>query len=195
MVVDRTDEEELYFAQQDQEARRRLREKLAGNAVGLEEQHRIAQSMGTSDVSLAEKVKALGFDGDSARVFDLVPLIHVAWADGSVQRGERGAIFKVLQKRGIEDNSGAWRTIASLLEERPSDAFMHQSMELLREVVGTTGHQRAGEIVDLCIEVAAASGGFLGVGRKIGEEEKELIAQVSLELGATAAEKVKKDLG
>lgn len=195
MVVDRTDEEELYFAQQDQEARRRLRERLAGNAVGLEEQQRIAQSMGTSNVSIAEKVKALGFDGDSARVFDLVPLIHVAWADGSVQRGERGAIFKVLQKRGIEDDSGAWRTIASLLEERPSDAWMRQSLAVLREVTGGIGN-RSQEIVDLCIEVASASGGLLGlgIGKKIDAEERALIEEIVGELGNAASEKVKHDL-
>ena len=195
MVVDRTDEEELYFAQQDQEARRRLREKLAGNAVGLEEQHRIAQSMGTSDVSLAEKVKALGFSGDSARVFDLVPLIHVAWADGSVQRGERAAIFKVLQKRGIEDHSEAWRTIGSLLEERPSDAWMRQSLAVLREVTGGISN-RSEEIVDLCIEVATASGGLLGlgIGKKIDADERALIEEIVGTLGNTAADKVKHDL-
>jgi tellurite resistance protein len=195
MVVDRTDEEELYFAQQDQEARRRLREQLAGNAVGLEEQQRIAQSMGTSNVTVAEKVKALGFDGDSARVFDLVPLIHVAWADGSVQRGERAAIFKVLQKRGVEDDSGAWRTIASLLEERPSDAWMRQSLAVLREVTGGISG-RSQEIVDLCIEVATASGGLLGlgIGKKIDAEERALIEEIVGTLGDAAADKVKQDM-
>jgi tellurite resistance protein len=193
MPVDRSDEEELYFAAQDQEARRRLRDKLAGNAAGLEEQQRIAQSMGTSDVSVAEKVKALGFDGDSARVFDLVPLIHVAWADGSVQRGERAAIFKVLQKRGIEQDSEASRTIASLLEERPSDGWMRQSLAVLRELTGGIG-DRSQEIVDLCIGVATASGGLLGLGKKIDADERVLIEEIVAALGNRAADKVKHDL-
>ena len=193
MPVDRSDEEELYFAAQDQEARRRLRDKLAGNAAGLEEQQRIAQSMGTSDVSVAEKVKALGFDGDSARVFDLIPLIHVAWADGSVQRGERAAIFKVLQKRGIEQDSEASRTIASLLEERPSDGWMRQSLAVLRELTGGIG-DRSQEIVDLCIGVATASGGLLGLGKKIDADERVLIEEIVAALGNRAADKVKHDL-
>jgi tellurite resistance protein len=195
MPVDRPDEEELYFAAQDQEARRRLREKLAGNASGLEEQQEIAKSMGTADVSVAEKVKALGFDGDSARVFDLIPLIHVAWADGSVQRGERAAIFKVLHKRGIEENSEAWRTIASLLEEAPSASWMRQSLAVLREVTGGIS-ARSQEIVDLCIAVASASGGILGLGlgKKIDAEERELIEEIVGTLGNAAADKVKEDL-
>lgn len=194
MPIEPSDEEERYFQAVEAETRKNLRDSLDRNAKTLEEQGKIAQAVGTSDHSVAERIKALGFDGESAAVFDLLPLVHVAWADGAVQKGERSAILKILKARGIEPGTAPFQTIESLLEERPSDVFMRQSMEILREVVGTTGN-RAAEIVDLCIEVAAASGGFLGVGRKIGEEEKELIAQVSLELGATATEKVKKDLG
>jgi tellurite resistance protein len=195
MPVERSDEEELYFAEKDQEARRLLREKLAGGAAQLEEHQKIASSVGTSDVTVAEKIKALGFDGDSARVFDLVPLVHVAWADGSVQRGERAAIFKILEKRGIEEDSEAWRTIASLLEEAPSDGWMRQSLAVLRELTGGIG-DRSQEIVDLCIGVATASGGFLGLGlgKKIDEGERALIEEIVGALGNTAADKVKHDL-
>ena len=194
MPIEPSDEEERYFQAVEAETRKKLRDSLDRNAKTLEEQGKIAQAVGTSDHGVAERIKALGFDGESAAVFDLLPLVHVAWADGAVQKGERAAILKILKARGIEPGTAPFQTIESLLEEKPSDAFMRQSMEILREVVGTTGN-RASEIVDLCIEVAAASGGFLGVGRKIGDEEKDLIAQVSLELGAAATEKVKKDLG
>jgi tellurite resistance protein len=194
MPIEPSDEEERYFQAVEAETRKKLRDSLDRNAKALEEHGKIAESVGTADHGVAERIKALGFDGESAAVFDLLPLVHVAWADGAVQKGERAAILKILKARGIESGTAPFQTIESLLEERPSDAFMRQSMEILREVVGTTGN-RASEIVDLCIEVAAASGGFLGVGRKIGDEEKELIAQVSLELGATATEKVKNDLG
>ena len=170
MPIEPSDEEERYFQAVEAETRKKLRDSLDRNAKTLEEQGKIAQAVGTSDHGVAERIKALGFDGESAAVFDLLPLVHVAWADGAVQKGERAAILKILKARGIEPGTAPFQTIESLLEEKPSDAFMRQSMEILREVVGTTGN-RAGEIVDLCIEVAAASGGFLGVGRKIGDEE------------------------
>jgi tellurite resistance protein len=194
MPIEPSDEEDRYFQAVEAEARKKLRDSLDKNAKQLEDQAKIAQAVGTGDHALAERIKALGFDGESAAVFDLLPLVHVAWADGAVQKGERAAILKILKARGIEPGTQAFQTIESLLEEQPSEAFMRQSLEILREVVGTTG-DRAGEIVDLCIKVAAASGGFLGVGRKIGDEEKELIAQVSLMLGSAATEKVKTDIG
>jgi tellurite resistance protein len=187
MPVERNEEEELYFAQVDQDARRKLREKLERNAAELEQKRSIAESMKTDDLTVAERVAALGFDGDSARVFDLLPLIHVAWADGTIQRGERAAILRILEQRGIEPGTEAFRTIESLLEERPSDAYMKQSLAVLRDLTGGTG-ERSQEIVDMCIEIAASAGGFLGIGKRINEEEKALIEDITRALGSSAAD-------
>jgi len=194
MPIEPSDEEERYFQAVEAETRKKLRDSLERNAKQLEEHAKIAGAVGTEDHSLAERIKELGFDGESAAVFDLLPLVHVAWADGTVQKGERAAILKILEARGIQPHTQPFLTIESLLEEKPSDAFMHQSLELLREVVKSTGG-RADEIVDLCIKVAAASGGFLGVGRRIGDEEKDLIAEISVQLGNDAASKVAKTIG
>ena len=69
-----------------------------------------------------------------------MPLVHVAWADGKIQRGERAAILKVLRSRGIEPGDEAFRTMESLLEERPSDTWMKQTLAVLRQL--TDGNQR-----------------------------------------------------
>jgi tellurite resistance protein len=183
-----SEEEELYFAQHEQDLRAEKRHQMAMAARDIEEQRKIAQSAGTDNVEVAARIKALGFDGDSARVFDLLPLVHVAWADGKIQRGERAAILKVLASRGVERDSEAFRTMESLLEEKPSDAFMRESLSVLREVTGGLG-ERASSIVDLCIQVAASAGGFLGLklGQKIGDEEKKQIETVLHSLGPDAS--------
>lgn len=197
MPVEPSDEEERYFQAVEAETRKNLRNSLDRNAKEVEEQRKIAQTVGTSDEAVAARIKALGFNGESAAVFDLLPLVHVAWADSTVQKGERAAILKILKilkARGIEPGTQPFQTMESLLEERPSDTFMRQSLEVLREVVrGKAG--KSDEIVDLCMMVAAASGGFLGLGRRIGDDEKKLIAEVSLTLGSAATEKVKGDIG
>lgn len=194
MPIEPSDEEDRYFKELEMEQRKKLRQKLDANARGMEEQEKIASTVKTSDLALADRIKALGFDGDSARVFDLLPLVHVAWADGTIQRGERAAILRILDKRGVEPGSEAFRTIESLLEERPSDSYMTQSLAVLRELIGGIGN-RSSELVDLCIEVAAASGGFLGMGKRIGEEEKALIAEILTQLGPDAGAKFRDDLG
>lgn len=191
-----SEEEELYFAQNEQDLRSAQRHQMTLAAKDLEEKRKIAQSAGTDDVEVAAHIKALGFDGDSARVFDLLPLVHVAWADGKIQRGERGAILKILSSRGVEQGSEAFRTMESLLEEKPSDAFMRESLAVLKEVTGGLT-DRASTIVDLCIQVAASSGGFLGLklGAKIGDDEKKQIEAILASLGPDASKSFQNDLG
>ena len=194
MPVEPGDDEDRYFQERDQESRRKLREKLQEQAQTLEEQQKIAQSVETDDAALAERIKQLGFDGDSARIFDLMPLVHVAWADGKIQRKERAAILRILDTRGIHPGTEAFSMMESLLEERPSDAYMKQSLEVLRQVTGGLS-DRAQSIVDMCIEIAASSGGMLGLGKRIGDDEKAQIAEIVSTLGDTASDQFRKDLG
>jgi hypothetical protein len=190
MPIEPSSEEEKYFAAVEADARRKLRESLEDNARDLE----TGAALGTDDAALAAQIRKLGFDGENAKVFDLLPLVHVAWADGTIQRGERAAILKVLRARGIEPGTDPFRTIEALLEERPPESFMKQSMALLKAVVASRGG-KADEIVDLCIQVAAASGGLLGLGNRIDETEKQLIARISIELGDEAGTTVKDQIG
>ena len=65
------------FAKEYAEERAAMRARLAAVADELRETERIAAGVGTQDMQLAGLIKSLGFDGDSSRVFDLLPLIHV----------------------------------------------------------------------------------------------------------------------
>jgi tellurite resistance protein len=192
MSTERRDEEEAYFKQREIEQRRKLREKLEAAAHELAEKHAIAQSLETADLSLAERIKALGFSGATARVFDLLPLVHVAWADGAVQKGERAAILKVLELRGVPAGSEGFQLMESLLEERPSDEYMSESLAVLKELLGQNG--RGADVVGLCEQVASAAGGFLGLGGKVSGEERALIDELASHLGSGVA-KVKQSLG
>lgn len=188
--MERNEDEERYFRSLDIEQRRELRKRMDSGARALEEKRKIASAAGTEDLSVADRIKALGFDDDSARIFELLPLVHVAWADGSVQRSERAAIFKILEQREISEDSSAFQMMASLLEEKPSDAFMQETLEIVRDMTGGL-NSRTADVVDLCIEVAAASGGFLGLGRRIGDEERQLINDIVNTLGSSSTSKVR----
>lgn len=191
MSTERRDEEETYFKQREIEQRRKLREKLEAAAHELAEKHAIAQSLQTADLGVAERIKALGFSGATAGAFDLLPLVHVAWADGTVQKGERAAILKVLEARGMPAGSEGFQLLESLLEERPSDEYMSESLAVLKELVGPSG--RAADVVSLCEQVAAAAGGFLGLGGKVSGEERALIDEIAGHLGG-GADKVRQSL-
>jgi tellurite resistance protein len=185
MSVNPTDQEDAYFRKQDQELRQRLRDQMSAAAGQLDEQTR------TADVPLADRIKALGFTGEKARVFDLMPLIHVAWADGSVSRQERATILEVVKGRGIAHGSDAFTLVETLLEARPSKEFLEQSIAVLKLAVGDA---RAENIVELCVQVASASGGFMNIG-KVSDDERKLIESIAGQLGHAARDAFHRELG
>lgn len=177
--------ERLYFAAQEGERREALRRKLEDASNKLAQQRAISDTLQVDDQQLAERIQALGFDGDSARVFDLLPLIHVSWADGKVQHNERATILAVLEARGIRPGSEGCLLVETLLEREPSRSFWDASLKLLRDLLAQRS-EGAESVVDLCVRVAEASGGLLGVGNKISSDERELISQIAELLGPEA---------
>ncbi len=173
-----------YFLEKSVERRRKVRRDMARAAAEAAQREAIGEKLHTTDEALVEAVRALGFDGDTVRVFDLLPLIHVAWADGRIQRGERAGILAILEQRGIKPESEAWVLVESLLEERPSAEFLDQTLDLLKQALGEQG-DNAGSIVELCFQVADAAGGVLGFASVSGEE-KELIRKIADTLGKDA---------
>lgn len=186
MPINPSDHEDSYFQQRDQEARQRLREQLGQAAGDLG-----ADQEATTKMSVAERIAALGFVGDKLKIFDLLPLVHVAWADGSVSRKERATILDIVRARGIIPGSEAFQTVESLLEERPSQAFFEQTLAILKDAVGGA---RAASIVDLCVQIAGASGGFLNIGT-ISDDERAMIAKIAEQLGGPALAEFNKQLG
>lgn len=181
------DQEAKYFAQKEAEARDKLRKRLESAAQELHAKREIGQALGTSDEELAERIHGLGFNAETARILDLLPLIHVAWADGSVQKRERQAILQILESRGIPPGSEAWIFVESLLETRPSQTFLDETLQVVRDLVARQGRSTR-DIVELSLEVAEASGGFLGLAGKVSAEERELLARIADGLGESARE-------
>lgn len=185
--------EDAYFLVQDASRREEVRRRVEAAAAELEERAAVARAVATDDQELARRIQALGFNGDSARAFDLLPLLHVSWADGQVQARERTTILSLLHQRGIQPGSDAAILVEALLERRPSDAFMHQALELLRAVLGNDA-KRLQTLVDLCTRVAEASGGLLGIGGRVSDEERTLIVAIAERLGDHAVERLRATL-
>ena len=185
-----TEEEEKYFHQLEIERRKDKRRELERAAAESAERRKVAATLATDDDALVGRIRELGFDGDTARVLDLLPLVHVAWADGSVSANERRAIVSILEQREIAPGSEAALLIEALMDERPSDTFLSETLDLLRALGGAKG----ASVVDLCVMVADASGGFFGLGDKSSAEERALIEEIAAGLGETAQGKFSESL-
>ena len=182
MAVGPRFDKDRYFLAQHAERREELRAKLNAAADELAQRADIAETLKVQDAELIERIVALGFNGDSARVLDLLPLIYVSWADGRVQHDERATILAVLEERGIEPESDACLLVESLLEHRPSETFLGESLSVLRALTASET-EKPETLVDLCFRVAEASGGLLGLGNRTSPAERDLIAQIAEALG------------
>lgn len=181
------------FAPEGAEERERIRVALDESALALQRDRIAAETTGTGKIpTLQERVKALGFEQEAAKIFDLLPLIHVAWADGKIQDAERAMILNVLEIRSLARGE-AFTTLAALLEKRPSQAYLEESLAVLKDLVADHTIQSK-TIVGLCIKVAEAAGGFLGI-RPISTDERSMIERIAKELGDDAVAEFNRRLG
>jgi tellurite resistance protein len=170
------------FSKDGEGARAALRSRIDTGAIKLSG---LAAIFATDDREVLDRLTMLGFTPDSARVLDVLPLVHVAWADGKIQAAERKAVLAVLESRNIPRSSDAWLLIETLLETRPSETYLAQSLQLLR-LLGRSSGADPKSVVDLCTVVAEASGTLFGIGAKVTPAERQLIARIAAALGSDA---------
>lgn len=182
-------EEEKFFQQREKERHERQRRESELAALAQVEREGIAASLHTDDDVAAEAL-ALGFDAQTARVLPLMPLIQVAWADGSVSGAEESKVLEFAQSRGLQPETAPYRFLKRVLVERPSDLFFERVNRVLMHIVQADPSSWVKKsIPELCKEVAEASGGVLGVfGEKISDEERELIDQLTAQFNAADAQ-------
>lgn len=185
-MADQTEPGAPVFSPEGAGEREELRVALHESAVAMQID-RVAVVEGELEASrykLSDRVRELGFEGDAERVFDLLPLVHVAWADGKVQQGERAMILNLLRVRGVRGGS-AFTVLEALLEKRPSREYLDESLEVLKDLLQDKPRD-AKTVVGLCILVAEAAGGFLQLFNPISEEERAMIEKISSALGDEA---------
>jgi uncharacterized tellurite resistance protein B-like protein len=177
--------QESHFLPGTRERRAALRAQIDEASARLANREAIARAVGSSELTLLDRIEQLGFTGDSARVLDLLPLIHVAWADGKTDQRERATILTIVDQRGIAKDSDAALLIESLLEERPSETFLSESFALVRDLAAKQGNDGQ-RLVDLCIDIGEASGGLFGFGERVSDAEYALIQRIADAFGEAA---------
>ena len=175
--------EEDYFRKKDRE----LIEKMRAADAAAKARKDLGASTGLSDPALLDELQALGFTPETVPLLPLIPLVRVAWAEGGVSAQERKMIVDLARARGIAAGSGADRQLADWLDRQPSEAVFTRAMRLISAVMSgqsaNTASLSAEDLVKYCEEIAAASGGLLGIG-KVSSEERKLLASIAAELKA-----------
>lgn len=152
---------------------------LAHDVVPTIETMRTAS--GIDDESLLEDLIKLGIRPDGLMLLSVVPLVAVAWVDGSMQPAERTAILRVAESRGIVHGTAPYELLEYWLEFRPGDALLEAWEGFVKITIAKWDHAKAekfrAQVGGLSRMVAEAHGGFMGIGAT-SSAEAALIARI-----------------
>ena len=173
--------EEAYFRQKEIE----LIEKLQRKFHQQQDHERLAEEVGVHDELILKTFEELGFTRETVTILHLVPLVQVAWSDGSVSEAERAKILEMAALRGVTPGTPGYLMLEKLLNTRPSDRGFDVCWRIIRAVLTAWPEEkrRAFEVSlpAYATEVASVSGGLLGF-RSISAEERTVLQRVAREI-------------
>lgn len=176
--VDAQKKEDEFFYRKDRELIEALRQRADVEAA----LHNLSAATGIGDRELLGGLRHLGYEPQTVVLLPLMPLVDVAWSDGSVSEEERKQIFHIAAQKGVDCAGSAWRRLAEWLQTQPSDELFRVTLRALRE-----SHQalpvedraaRECELLMQCFLVASSSGGLFGFGCKISVAEEAAISRI-----------------
>ena len=138
----------------------------------------LRKASGMTDEAVLDKLVALGLNGNTIAALSLVPLIQVAWADGTIQANERTAILQGAHGKGLERGTAGYELLESWLAKPPADALFQAWEAYIKSLTAQLNDEQnrllRNQIVGFAKMVAAAAGGILGFGKVSASEEKVL---------------------
>ena len=170
--------EEAFFAKENERLRQRLRE--ADEAKSRKEA--LAAASGITDDAVLERLAALGLGGGTLAALSLVPLVVVAWADGDIDDKERHALLSGAAEVGVGTEDVSRQLLDRWLKEPPPRELLAAWTDYIRATSATLGDEakRAleAELLGRARRVAEATGGFLGLGRKVSAAEEAALERL-----------------
>jgi tellurite resistance protein len=170
--------EDEFFRREDQ----RLLEKLNDLKTAAATREALARASGITAPEVLDRLLALGIKAETLAALSIVPLVEVAWADGSLDARERRAILDRARDTGMAPGSTAQALLEAWLERRPDakllDAWTHMVRGIRDQVGPDEAARLKASLLDQARAVASASGGVLGIGSKVSGAEAAMLARL-----------------
>ena len=166
--------EEAFFAKENA----RLLEQLRAKAKQEERRQALRAVIQVQDEQLVDHLLELGLGPETVLAVTLVPLAMVAWADGTMQPGEREAIVRAAAEKGIVAGSVAQQVLESWLNHPPGPRLIDAWKRYTQTIWPSLSPHEREELRQVGLErargVAEAAGGFLGLGGVTAKERAVL---------------------
>ena len=171
--------EEAFFADRDKQLldnlRRRLTmeeaQKVLGAATGAMDSIPLPELAG---VAAPQFLAILG----------IFPMVDVAWCDGEVSDAERRAMLDAAHEMGVERGSTCHQLLDRWLETRPAENVEKLWGDYVQAVCAALDSSTVAKlkrgVIDRAEKIAAASGGFLGMGNKISAAERTCLDRLAM---------------
>ena len=166
--------EDAFFRKESERAIEHLREMQQRTTT----REALVKAIGIRNREIIDRLVALGIRPEIVTALAIVPLVEVAWADGSLDEKERQAVLDRAEKSGIAPGTADHDLLRSWLDKKPEPRLLTAWTEMVR---GLSEHMSPQEFASLkagLIErakaVARASGGFLGMGAVSSAEQKAI---------------------
>lgn len=168
--------EDEFFRRVDEKLAQKLKEKWQHehDVESLKRETRIEEA------SVIEELLTVGVLPGMLQAMTLVPAIHVAWANGFVEKKEREAILTAAHSVGISEESTTGQLLVSWLEHHPAPELFDvwkDYVTALHSVLDIVSYRHLHQgAVDTARRIAEAAGGILGVHAVSVSEERAIKA-------------------
>ena len=166
--------ENQFYEKENQEKLHAMKDKLDAQKTKDE----LRRASGMTDEHVLDMLVALGLRGHTIAALALVPLVEVAWADGTIQANERTAILQAAQGKGLERGKPGYELLESWLQQHPGDELFQAWEAYIKSLAGQLNDEQnrllRNQVVGFAKMVAAAAGGLLGLAKVSASEEKVL---------------------
>ena len=166
--------EEAFFAKQNEALRVQLKQVDTSDA----DPQVLRKASGITDTGVLDTLVGLNVGPEGAAALSLIPLVTVAWADGELDWKERDALLAAAEQAGLDRDGAGFQTFKTWLDEEPGPALLERwkdfATALAADMAPVARAAFREEILGKARTVAAAAGGFLGIGRVSTAEEAVL---------------------
>jgi hypothetical protein len=172
--------EDAFFSSQDQ----KLIEELRALRKMKETRESLSRISGIKNEAVLDKLVSLNVRPETLASLCVVPLIEVAWADGTIDEKERKAILSAAEKTGFKQGEIDHDLIKQWMTHKPPSemltAWIHYIQGLCEQLTSEEKKSLQAEIIGHAKTIAEASGGFLGmgIGNTISKAEKDMLMKL-----------------
>lgn len=170
--------EDAFFKDRDQQLMHKMRQELES----FEESKKLAHVSGIVEERVLKNLVEAGVRAETLTAVTLIPMVEVAWCDGSVSIEERDAVLNAAAKAGIHPDTASYELLRQWLQNRPDPHIVAAWKDYVTEVSRLMPKESLAEfkrnMLDRCTRVAEAAGGFLGLAT-ISKHERAKIDELA----------------